>query len=295
MSQFFAYTQPEYVRKMCKFLGRTHPTVKLLQRERPEGAKGRASNYPFGIIQELENATNETACRCEAYDTTFRERLSIACAYVGLHNAALARQLGVSRQLISGWRSGAYMPKRVDTLAKVLDVPVAWLHYGGEEYLSVHSHLGVRVGKESLLYRENLYGLTLDAIRDVSDDAGVGSMNDFINKALCEDPEMSKISRRSGGRWLVQEGSLVFVPWCPIRAHGLSRRYWSDAVEVVVENALAKHQSVYSAYQEIKQTCEAMGESFPKKITLYKRLANERLRGGAFGMNKEQVEKLQQL
>lgn len=294
MSQFFAYTQPEYVRQMRRFLGRTHPAVKLLQRERPEGAKGRAPNYPDAIIQALENAVNETACRCEASGSSFRERLALACAYAGLKDAALARQLGVSRQLVSGWRWGAWMPTRLDTLAEVLSVPVAWLHYGGAEHLPANSHLGVRVGNESLLYREQLYGITLDAIQDISDDTGFEVVNGVIGEVLSKDPEMSKLSRRAGGRWLVQEGSLVFVPWHPIPEHGLSQRYWSDAVEAFIENALAKHHSVYAAYQEIKQVCEATGEAFPKKITLYKRLTNQRMREGAFGLSQKQAKQLKE-
>lgn len=293
MTQFFAYTQSEYVRQMRKFLGHHHPAVKALKKERAAGALGRIPNYSNDIIRMLEEAVNETAGRCEASDTSFKERLGLALSYTGFKDAALARQLGVCRQVVSGWRCGAWKPSRLDGLAVTLNVPVAWLQNGGEEYLPANSHLGVRVGNDSLLYRESLYSLTINAIQDISDDAAFDVINSAINEMLFKDPAMSKLARQAGGAWLIQEGNLAFVPWKPIAEHGLSRRVWSDKVEAIISDALSQHDSVYAAHRAIKEACDLIGEPHPKKISLYKRLERQRSREAAFGLNQEQVSHLQ--
>ena len=289
MSQFFSYTQPEYVRKLCKFLGRTHPAVKSLKVERPRGLKGRTPNYSETSIQSLEQAVNDLASRCEAPDTSFKQRFSLACAYSGLKDSTIARMLGVSRQALGWWRAGACLPSRLECLAEVLDVPIDWLRCGVEGHLPASSHLGVRVGDASLEYRERLYGITFDAIQNVDDDARTDDINNAIVACLLYSPEMKKLSRRSGGRWLLQQGNLVFAPWRPIREHGLARRKWSDTVEAVIESALKRHRSVYSAFQEVQCKCEELGEKYPQKISLYKRIAAERARLSRFGLNQQQA------
>lgn len=158
MSQFFAYSQAAYVHQMRKFLGQRHPAQKLLVRHRPEGSQGRAPNYPPEVVAALEQAVNDKAATCEAADTAFCERLQWACDYAGVKDSVLARALGVSRQLVCGWKRGAYHPARLDALAEVLNVPRAWLQLGGEHSLLACSHIGARVGEEGLKYREELYG-----------------------------------------------------------------------------------------------------------------------------------------
>lgn len=288
MSQFFSYTQPEYVRKLSKFLGGTHPAVQSLKRERHPGAKGRAPNYSEASIQSLEKAANDMASRCEAPDTCFKERFSLAAAYSCKKDAAIARMMGVSRQALGWWRAGACMPSHLECLAEVLNVPIDWLRYGGEEALPAGSHLGVRVGCESLEYRERLYGVTLDVIQRTAD-SDIEDINRAIGACISSNTESAKLSRRAGGRWLLQQERLVFAPWVPIREHGLGKRYWSDAVELVIEAALKRHHSVTSAFREVQFKCEEIGEKYPQKISLYKRKAAERQRLNRFGLNQQQV------
>lgn len=199
MSQFFSYTQPEYVRKLSKFLGSTHLAVESLKRERHQGAKGRAPNYSEASIQSLEKAVNDMASRCEAPDTCFKERFSLAAAYSFKKDAVIARLLGVSRQALGWWRAGTCMPSRLECLAEVLDVPVDWLRDGGEEALPASSHLGGRVGYESLEYRERLYGVCLDVIQSAAC-AEIEGINRAIGACISSCPELAKLSRRAGGR-----------------------------------------------------------------------------------------------
>lgn len=291
MSQFFAYTQPEYIRKLRKFLGRSHPVVALLKRDDRNGAKGRAPNHPKLIVLELEKAVNELAARCEASDTSFQERFSIAAGYAGIKDAQLATVLGVSRQAVGSWRVGDAVPSsRMDALANALKVPVRWLQHGGKDFLPSNSHLGVRVGHAARTCREQLLGLEQEALSgQISDSASPQELNLFVDVLLSSDGAISHLARQAGGRWLVQNTSLVFVPWRPIEAHGLKRRDWSDAVERLIENALSSNRSVYGAFQQIQQQCEDLGENYPQKVTLYKRIAREREREAAFGLNQQQL------
>lgn len=294
MSQFFAYTQPEYIRKLRKFLGRSHPAVSLLKRDDRNGAKGRAPNQSNLIVLELEKAVNQLAGRCEASDTSFQERFSIASGYAGIKDAQLAKLLGVSRQAVSSWRVGDLVPSaRMEVLATALKVPLMWLQHGGKDFLPSNSHLGVRVGREARTCREQLLSLEQDALsRHISDASSPSELNLFVGTLLSSDCAISHLARQAGGRWLVLNTNLVFAPWRPIEAHGLKRRDWSDAVERLIESALSSNRSVYGAFQQIKQQCEALGENYPQKVTLYKRITREREREATFGLNQQQVEEL---
>lgn len=294
MSQFFAYAQPEYIRKLRKFLGRSHPVVRLLKREGRTGAKGRAPNHSEAIIRLLEKAVNELAIRCEAPDSTFQERFFIASRYAGIKDVQLAKLLGVSRQAVSGWRTGVSMPSRLDALATALDVPVVWLQRGGKDFLPPNSHVGVRVGCEARTCRERLLALSQGVVsRQIDNWSTTSKLNAAIDALISSDNELGHLARQAGGRWLIHDGNLVFVPWQPIEAHGLSRRDWSDAVERLIESALVDHHSVYAAFRQIKQQCEALGEDYPKIVTLYKRVSRQREREAKFGLNQQQVAELE--
>lgn len=213
MSQFFASTQSEYLRRLFRFLGCTHPAVKQLRRGQHGEATGSALHSLDTAVQVLEQAVNQLARRCEDSDTHFHERLSFACAYVGLSDAALGKKLGVYRRVTSDWRYGSSRPTDIDRLAEVLHVPAGWLQYGGEGNLPASSHVGIRVGDEASQYREQLYAVTLDALQDVSDDAQFDVVNAVFGETLLKDPVRAKLSRRAGGRWLISRGRLVFVSW----------------------------------------------------------------------------------
>lgn len=289
MTQFFAYGQAAYVYQMRKFLGRRHPALKLLDRHRPEGSQGRAPNFPPDVIAELEEAVNQKAEACEAPDTVFSERLQWACDYAGISDAKLARALGVSRQVVGGWRKGAYLPSRLDALAEQLNVPRAWLQYGGQQHLRACSQIGARVGNDELAYREKLYSKVIEAVQDVPDDRDEYSVNACLEQIVMETQEFSILARRAGGRWLMRDGEMLFVPWIPMYEHELTRRHWPDDVEAIISEELGKHDSVYSAWKDIKTRCKELGLAHPQKISIYKRIERQRQRQADFGVDATQA------
>lgn len=292
MSQFFAYSQAAYVHQMRRFLGQRHPAQELLVRHRPEGSQGRAPNYPPEVVAVLEQAVNDKAATCEAADTAFCERLQWACDYAGVKDSALARALGVSRQLVSGWKRGAYHPARLDALAEELNVSRAWLQHGGEHSLLACSHIGARVGEEGLKYREELYGGTLEAIEDVLEEQDEYQVNACLEQIVLEDARLSRLARRAGGRWLLRDGAMLFVPWVPIYKHELTHRHWPDEVEAIIDEELERHGTVYAAWQAIKQCCKDKGLAYPQKISLYKRVEKSRHRLAEFGADAELSESI---
>lgn len=228
MSQFDAYTQPAYVQGLCAFLGKRHPAVLRLKRLRPSGRTGRLPNWPQEEVEQLEIAVNEQAGRCEASDGNLAERLVLACRYRKLNYAQLARCLGVSREIVRLWCDGKAVPRNLERLAAVLDVPNRWLEFGGKEHLPAGSHLGVRVGFECMAAREQLYGLTPAALTDADDGLSDECLMAYLEQVVVQREVMATLARKAGGRWHFHQGALVFVPWVSIAPHGLARRHWSD-------------------------------------------------------------------
>lgn len=247
MSQFDAYTQAAYLQGLCAFLGKHNPAILRMKQLKPSGRTGQLPNWPQEVVEQLEQAVNEKAGRCEASDGNLAERLVLACRYRKLNYAQLARCLGVSREIVRLWCDGDAVPRNLERLAAVLDVPYRWLESGGKAHLSAGLHLGVRVGFECMAAREQLYGLTLAALAEVDDGLSEECLMAYLDQVVVQREVMATLARQAGGRWHFHQGALAFVPWVPIAPHGLARRYWSDEVEAIISNAMAGSRSVYSA------------------------------------------------
>lgn len=301
MSQFDRYTVTEYVEAMRSFLGLNKRTFLKDFGFVQEGddRKGRLKRESYGqngvaseAVQAIEAMVNAKANRCEASDTTLGERYKLARDYLGYTDAYVAKLMGVSRELVRRWGADIHRPSNIAELAKELQVPVDWLAEGGEENLPANSHLGVRVGEEALLWREQLYGLTQAVVADIPDDQDEAYAQATIEWAVYNHFELARAARRAGGRWQVVSNTLLFAPWIPIPEHGLSKRYWSDEVEAIIQEELANQPTVYGAWESLRQRCEAMGlgpDDFPKRISLHKRVEKERLRAEKFGVDLNEV------
>lgn len=285
MSQFDAHTQSEYVHALSAFLGRQHPAVQHLRTARAQHVKGRPPRYADETVQTLEAAVNAKAVRCEASDSSFPERLSLASAYRGLRNGHVAHALGVSREIVRRWKDGTHRPSRLGELADVVNAPLAWLQFGGEQHLPANTSIGVRVGGEALAARENLYGLTVALVDALPENPTAEEAMALLEHAVTTRPEMAALARRAGGRWHVLDGQMVFAPWIPLREHGLARRDWSDDVETIIAEELAANVSTYAAWQAVKRRSEALGLQYPRMISLQRRVATERHRTAKFGVD----------
>lgn len=285
MSQFDSYSMANYVENMRVFLRLKKSgfaNEALLRAVPADGKQGRLPAYPKSSIEALEAKVNGKAARIDAIGTTLGERYCLARDYQGMSDAHVARELGVSRELARRWGANINRPTCIciNRLATVLKVPVGWLTVGGEENLPASTHLGVRVGSEALRFREELYGMTGAFLASVSDKACESAVHRLIEGEVFSHNLMAKTARFAGGRWQLMHGALVFAPWIPIKAHGLSRRDWSDEVEGIIAQEIADNCSIYSAWRAIKRRCEASGQAFPKEITLHKRIekASERVK-----------------
>lgn len=295
MSQFDRYTTTEYVEAMRSFLDinkrnflREYGLVDASDDQR----RGRAPKYPEAPIRRLEDLVNQKAARAEAADTTVGERFRIARDYMGLNDAQVARELNVSRELVRRWGEDIHRPTVMPAIAELLHVPQAWLEEGGEANLPAHSHVGVRIGEEALNWREELYGLTQKVVADMQDGADEAYAQARIEWAVFNEFPLARAARRAGGRWQVVSNTLLFAPWVPIPEHGLSKRFWSDEVEAIIQEELATKPSVYGAWEAVRARCEAMGlgeDAYPKRISLHKRVEKERARAEKFGVDLNDV------
>lgn len=291
MSQFDKYTTAEYVEGLRVFLNVKKQNFQReagLVRDPESKRRGRLPGYPAEAVAQLEDAVNEKAARCEAPESTIGERYRIARDYLGLTDSQVARELGVSRELVRRWGENIHRPTCLPQLAELLNAPLAWLEDGGEQNLPANSHIGVRVGEQALLWREQLYSMTLQVIADLPDEADVQQAQAFIEQAVFNQPEMAQAARRAGGRWQTVGATLLFAPWIPIEEHGLTRRYWSDEVETIINEELASKPSIYGAWEAMKARCEAMGldkTQYPARISLHKRIEKEKLRAEKFGVD----------
>lgn len=285
MSQFDAYTQFAYIQALCSFLGRQHPAVQHLQESKPQGGKGRLPRCADDVIRALEASVNIEAARAESSGSSFAERFSLACAYQGLKNSDVAQALGVSREIVRRWREGTHWPSRLAELADIVDVPLMWLQFGGERHLPANSSIGVRVGDEALVARERLYGLTVAEVEVLPENLGPEEVMTLLEGAVMTHADMAVLARRAGGRWHALDGQLVFAPWVPLEEHGLARRYWSDEVEDIIAEELVASSSTYAAWQAVKCRCEALGLSYPRKVSLHRRVATQRHRAARYGVD----------
>lgn len=295
MSQFDKYTEAERVEALRVFLKLPKPGFQRelgLVKNPEEKRVGRLPGYDENGLREIERRANEKSALAEASGTSMGDRILLARDFKGFSDSDIAKapQLDVTRELVRRWRENINRPPeaRLAALAVVLDVPVAWLVHGGAENLPANSHLGVRVGDEALLWRETLYSMVLPVVAELDDEVDDSYAQAYIEHAIMTRPELAQAARRAGGRWQVVGGALYFAPWVPIEEHGLSRRFWSDKVEAIIEEELVAKPSIYGAWHAMKARCEAMGLSekeYPKKISLHKRVEKERARAEQFGVN----------
>lgn len=285
MSQFDAYTQAAYIQGLRRFLGKQHPAVLHFNSLKPTGRTGRLPKWEQEVVEQLERAVNQKAGRCEMFDSSLAERLVLACSYLKLNYAQLARRLGVSRESVRLWCNGSAMPVNLEGLATALNVPSLWLELGGDEHLPADSHLGVRVGFDCMDAREQLYGLTLAVLADSDDDLDEACLMAHLEQVVAQRKLMATLARKAGGRWLPHQGTLAFAPWVPIAPHGLVRRYWSDDVEAIIADALTSNDSTYAAWHAVKRRCEALGLSYPRMVSLQRRIATQRNRAAIYGVN----------
>lgn len=295
MSQFDRYTVTEYVESLRSFLDiskRSFLRDYGFVEEADEPRKGRLPKYKDEPIKALEALANAKAARAESSETTLGERFRIARDYLGLNDAQIARDLGVSRELVRRWGADIHRPAVMEQIADLLNVPLAWLASGGEENLPANSHIGVRVGEEALLWREQLYGLTQAVVAGLPDGSDESYAQAFIEWSVYNKFELAQAARRAGGRWQIVNNTLLFSPWVPIPEHGLSKRFWSDVVESIIQEELEAKPSVYGAWEAMRARCEALGLSegeYPKRISLHKRIEKERARAEKFGVDLNDV------
>ena len=291
MSQFDKYTTTELVESLRVFL-----CIKKKGFLRDYGfvdsettpKRGRLPRYKAEAVDALIIHANEKSEWAESICTSIGERIRIARDYLSLSDASLGRNLHVSRELVRLWRADVHKPTDMLKVANELKVPLSWLETGQQDGLPANSHIGVRIGSEALKYREQLYAMTLKEMDSLAESADLPSIHVHLESAVNSNIHMAKLARRAGGRWQHDGKSLVFAPWVPIREHGLSRRYWSDKVESIIEAELSKNKSVYAAWGAIQKQCKDLGMTpamYPKKISLYKRLEKERNIENTFGID----------
>lgn len=293
MSRFDSPYQAQYVDRMRRFL--RQPKQNFLRQAGfvaapSEKRVGKLPAYPTEAVEALEAQVNRKAARAEAPDTTLPERLRLARDYAGLSDAAVARAVGVSRECVRQWLAGIIVPpaERVEALAHFFDVPLPWLVEGGEQHLPASSHVGVRVGRESLDYREALYAATVTVLAGTAEDANVDAVRAELEARVATDPTLSRLARRAGGRWgLISR--LVFAAWEPVEMPR-RRPIWPDATEAIIAEELAQQRSVYGAWKTIRDRCEAARLPYPAKISLHKRMAAARKRDRRWGVRIDREE-----
>jgi transcriptional regulator with XRE-family HTH domain len=288
MSQFDTNQKSKYVEFLRKFLNMKKQNFKATAGLKTNSnRKGRLPTYPEEAIKALENAVNAKAGLCEIGTTTVGERYILARDYKGYTDAHVAREFGVSRELIRRWGIGLNQPTKISKLAKFLDVPEVWLAHGDAKSLPADSHIGVRVGDEARRYREELYSMTVTVIADLPEESSTAEMQVFIENTVMTQSWLVEAARRAGGRWQVVFDHLYFAPWVPFPATELTRRYWSDEVEEIIREELINQRSVYAAWHAVKERCESKGWKYPKMISLHKRNEKDRERINKFGINFE--------
>lgn len=281
-------TQTHYVRSLCRVLALPAKTVVSEAKLRPDGIPrpGRIPAYPKESVLALEARVNTKMALAESSESSLGERLTLAKDLKGWRNTDVARLMKVSRELVRRWKIGRNYPADMLKLAKLLDVPVLWLKYGGEEQLTANSHLGRRVGGEMISSREALFGKTQLLISDLPDEISESEVQQAIESAVHTNRDLSVLARRAGGRWQCVEGDLRFAPWIkPQPLPALQRRFWPNKVEEILTQELAEHKTVHMAWTALKARCIECGLPYPAKISLYKRQETRRQREEKLGIN----------
>lgn len=266
---------------------------------------GRLPRYADAPLQALEAKVNAKSARCEAPDTTFGERLTLARDYAGVSDAQIAEALGVSREIIRRWRENINESSYAVQLAEFLGVPLNWLEKGGEAALPANTHLGVRVGGvyrdseghvtfvgEYAKNREQMYALTQALLAEVPDDASESFIQAFVENAVFNRYKLIQTARRAGGRFHILNGQLQWAPWIPLEQRELVRRHFSDEVEAMIVEELQAQPTVMGAWQAIEARCKAKGlseDEYPKRITLHKRVENDRKLAEQFGIDMNDI------
>lgn len=292
MSIFMKKTQSAYVEQMRRFLGMAKKGFLQRMHLVPTSVRiGKAYRFVPSALAQLEDLVNQKAMRVESPDSSLGERIRLARDYAFRTDADIGRSMKVSREMVRRWGLGKDMPTDLNALAEVLGVPLEWLISGDEKALKANSNLGARVGAQAQSCRENLRALTMQAVADLKLSAGHSeqAIQSHLDKAVFENPEMASLARKAGGRWQSVGGMLVFAPWVPVEKWTLTSRKWSDEVEAIIQEELRKSdQSIHKAWAQMSQRCKAMGlseDEFPRRITLFKRVARMRLRTERFGVN----------
>lgn len=281
MSYFDENTASKYVEKLLSFVSdKQIPNLESHenQAESIEKQSGTTKSYCAEEIEDLEKVVNEKAKRAEANDSTFEERLCIAKDYKRLNDADVEDLIKVDCDVIRLRGEISHSSDEITRIARVLDVPAIWLQYGGEVHLPANSHIGVRVGKESFMYRESLYSKTIELYSNASENCDPDCVQALVEQQLENDQELSKISRRAGGQWRVVRGALIFVAWVKSEELHPTCETWSDEVEAMIAEELSTKTTVYSAWLSLKARCEAMGLSkgkYPSNVELHKRREKE--------------------
>ena len=292
MSQFDKYSTSEYVDGLRVFLKKKREDILAeagLLPPSPTYKPGRPGRrVDEAMVVQLEKEVNAKAAMTDAVDTTIGERIKLAIDYKSFSAAQVANAMGVSQELVRLWGENVHRPGDIEELATVLDIPAAWLEFGGAQHLPANSHLGVRVGQESFECREFLYAKTLELIPSIPESAGLEYTQALIEYHVHTNPTLANLARKAGGRWQVLNERLVFAPWVPIEPYQLNRQKWSDEIEAMVAEELSSKPSVYGAYASLKNRCEAMGlkpGQYPSRISLHKRVEKERDRTLQYGLN----------
>ena len=292
MSKFYKNTGSAYADVMRQFLGL--PPKEVSEKSGIHCKCCNCDNSQYSDYEDqlnLENLVNEKASRVEACDSTLGERLGLARDYSFMSNSDIASALDLSSQMVSDWVSNQKAPGNLSSLAKVLNVTLAWLQSGNYEGLSADSHLGVRVGHQASSFKEDLFSATQQMLSelDLDDWADEQVVQAFIERMVFEKPVMAQLARKAGGRWQLLEGELFFIPWIPVEAQELYQRQWSDEVEDIVEEQLSiPGQSIYMAWEMVSQRCTELGlseDEFPRRIALFQRTEMMRKRVEKFGVD----------
>ena len=308
MSFFQDLSTKAYVEKLRKFLGEKREgflekygfvsaAAKARRQKRlAEGQQrlGRLPEYPDTALPALEAKVNEKAALADANNTTLGQRYHVARDFMELNDSEVSRRMGVSRELVRKWADDTFVPKDIDRLCEVLNVPRAWLELGDAASLPANSRIGVRVGDEAKHWREELYARTLKIIDEIPDSTDESYFRAYLEWAVHNKPALKQAARFAGGRWTMVGGedTFFFAPWEPVPMPEMKRRYWSDEVETLIEACLAESPSVYGAWSLLEQRCKERGlseDEFPKRISLMKRVQKESQHVEEFGLDLNEV------
>lgn len=217
----------------------------------------------------------------------FPERLSVARRYMGMNKSELAKMVGVSRESTRMWEDGVCRPGNIVQVASILEVPLNWLEYGGEEYLPANSRIGERVGEEQMKCRAELFRLTKKYLSRFVKNTRESLIIAATEHHVFTDKDFARLARRAGGRWHYFDEMIVWVPWRGEQKRVRVQGSLSPLVESIIEDAFSKYGSVgiRQVNDEIERQCAMYGVKPPSRITIYKRVGNEMKRYFKYGFS----------